>query len=252
MTFAGSGARFVWARFLEPVSFDAAFSWTSVHSLEPRRRLAAVPRRKNIRVAFFCDGPILSSLCLHFTCKTMFKLAFVVALSVAARALGDCVPTFAQGAQYTVTMSELPSFGWVNNGTIGFLGVNLKTTVPPTQWFLSETGFGGYVFSIDTDMSSCLFASRNAKIPGSGKIFSGIGCFDGVGELDLDEDFTFSCVSCDANGGSNCFIKSSVTTECANTPDKDLDHPSGEDEEDQIVTAACAETSFQKWDVTLA
>jgi hypothetical protein len=99
-------------------------------------------------------------------------------------------------------------------------------------------------------MTNCLYASRNAKIPGSGKINSGSGCLDGVGELDLDEDFTFTCVECNSNGGINCFIKSSVTTECANTPDDALPYPSGEDEGDQIVTAACTETWCQKWDVT--
>jgi hypothetical protein len=99
-------------------------------------------------------------------------------------------------------------------------------------------------------MTNCLYASRNAKVPGSGKIYSGIGCLDGAGELDLDEDFTFTCVECNSNGATNCFIKSSVTKECANTPDNALHYPSGEDEEDQIVTAACTETWYQKWDVT--
>ncbi|KAJ7652231.1 hypothetical protein B0H17DRAFT_1338607 [Mycena rosella] len=178
------------------------------------------------------------------------KLAFVVAVSIASRALADCTPTFTEDTPYIVSMTELPSFAWVNNATIGSLGVNLRSTVPATEWYLSTTPFGGYVFSIDTAMSSCLYASRNAKVPGSGKIYSSIGCFDGVGELDKDEDFTFTCASCDASGGTNCFITSSVTTECANTPDNALHYPSGEDEEDQIRTAACSETWYQKWDVT--
>ncbi|KAJ6530376.1 hypothetical protein DFH09DRAFT_150665 [Mycena vulgaris] len=179
----------------------------------------------------------------------MFKLAFVVAVSVASHALADCTPTFTEGTPYTVSMTELPSFVWVNNGTNGFLGVNMKSTVPATEWYLSTTPFGGYIFSLDTDMSSCLYASRNVKVPGSGKIYSSIGCFDGSGELDLDEDFTFTCVECDSNGGINCSIQSSVTKECVNTPDSELHYPSGEDEEDQIVTAACSETWYQSWDV---
>ncbi|KAF7356536.1 hypothetical protein MVEN_00987200 [Mycena venus] len=155
------------------------------------------------------------------------KLAFAVAVSVASRALADCTPTFTEGVPYTVSMTELPGFVWVNNGTIGSLGVNLRSTVPATQWYLSKTPFEGYVFSVDPDMSSCLYASRNAKVPGSGKIYSSIGCFDAVGELDEDEDFTFTCVECNSNGGQNCYIKSSVTTECANTPDNELHYPSG-------------------------
>ncbi|KAJ6530377.1 hypothetical protein DFH09DRAFT_1285071 [Mycena vulgaris] len=187
------------------------------------------------------------------TFKIMSKLAFVVAVSVASRALATCTPTFTEGTPYTVSMTELPSFAWINNGTIGFLGVNLKSTVPATEWYLSTTPFGGYIFSLepalDTDTSSCLYASRNAKVPGSGKIYSSLGCFDGAGELDLNEDFTFTCVECESNGGTNCSIRSSVTKECANTPDNELHYPSGEDEEDQIVTATCSEIWYQKWDV---
>ncbi|KAF8172974.1 hypothetical protein K438DRAFT_1981166 [Mycena galopus ATCC 62051] len=179
------------------------------------------------------------------------KLAsFVMAVCLASRALGDCTPTFTEGTPYSVSMTELPGFVWVDNSTLGFLGVNLKSTIPATEWYLSKTPFGGYVFSIDTAMTSCLYASRNAKVPGSGKIYHSLGCFDSTGELGLDEDFTFTCVDCDSNGGTNCYIKSSVTTECANTPDNDLHYPSGEDEEDEIRTAACAETWYQKWDVT--
>jgi hypothetical protein len=97
-------------------------------------------------------------------------------------------------------------------------------------------------------MSSCLYASRNVKVPGSGKIYSSIGCFDGAGELDLDEDFTFACIECGLNGGTNCFIRSSVTKECATAPNSELPGPAGEG--DQVVTAACGAVWYQKWDVT--
>jgi hypothetical protein len=99
-------------------------------------------------------------------------------------------------------------------------------------------------------MTSCLDASRNVKVPGSGKIYHSLGCFDSTGALDLGFDFTFACVDCDSAGGTNCYIKSSLTTECGNTPDNALHYPSGEDEEDQIRTAACAVTWYQSWDVT--
>ncbi|KAK7028705.1 hypothetical protein R3P38DRAFT_2937876 [Favolaschia claudopus] len=180
------------------------------------------------------------------------KLTLITALAVASSALADCVPTFQSGAPYTVRMTELPDFVWVNNGTVGSLGVNLRSTVPGTQFYLSETPFGGYVFSLEPEMANCLYASRNAKVPGSGKIYQSLGCFNAGGELDLDEDFTFDCVSCSAEGGSNCHIKSSVTTECANTPDDALHYPSGEDENDQVRTAECGSTWYQAWDVTLA
>ncbi|KAJ7117964.1 hypothetical protein C8R43DRAFT_1036536 [Mycena crocata] len=185
--------------------------------------------------------------------KMLNKFTFVVAIAVSAasRALADCTPSFTEDTPYTVRLSEAPSFGWVNNATQGFLGVNLRSSAPATEWFLSTTPFGGYVFSVDTGMSSCLYASRNVKVPGSGKIYNSIGCFDAVGELDKDEDFTFTCAACGADGSAtSCSIKSSVTTECAKTPQNSLDAPSGADEEDQIVTAACSETAFQKWDVT--
>ncbi|KAJ7620604.1 hypothetical protein DFH06DRAFT_1144116 [Mycena polygramma] len=182
----------------------------------------------------------------------MTKLAFVVALAVASRALADCTPTFTEGTPYAVTMTELPSFGWVDNSTSGFFGVNLKSSVSPTGWYLSQTPFGGYVFSTDADLtnSNCLYASRNVKVPGSGKIYHGIGCYDGAGELDEDEDFRFTCTTCDSNSGTDCSIQSSVTTECANTPDDALHYPSGEDEEDQVKTAACTTTWYQAWDIT--
>jgi hypothetical protein len=107
-------------------------------------------------------------------------------------------------------------------------------------------------FSIDTAMSSCLYASRNDKIPGSGKIYHSFGCFDSTGELGLDEDFTFACVECGLDGGTNCYIKSSVTKECATAPNGALDYPAGEDAraQDQVVTAACGAALHQKWDVT--
>ncbi|KAJ6469063.1 hypothetical protein C8R47DRAFT_1078182 [Mycena vitilis] len=168
----------------------------------------------------------------------MTKLSFVVALAVASRALADCTPTFTEGTPYAVTMSELPNFGWVDNSTSGFFGVNLKSTVPPTG-----------CTDADLTNSDCLYASRNVKVPGSGKIYHSIGCYDGSGELDEDEDFTFTCTSCDSDSGTDCSIKSSVTTECANTPDDALHYPSGEDEEDQIKTAACTTTWYQKWDI---
>ncbi|KAJ7854092.1 hypothetical protein B0H14DRAFT_2757296 [Mycena olivaceomarginata] len=175
------------------------------------------------------------------------KLAsFVIAVCLASRALGDCTPTFTEGTPYSVSMTELPDFVWVDNSTLGFLGVNLPSE-PHSHCTFELSSF---TVSIDTAMTSCLYASRNAKVPGSGKIYHSLGCFDSTGELGLDEDFTFTCVDCDSNGGTNCYIKSSVTKECANTPDNDLHYPSGEDEEDEIRTAACAETWYQKWDVT--
>ncbi|KAJ7642189.1 hypothetical protein FB45DRAFT_1054473 [Roridomyces roridus] len=187
----------------------------------------------------------------------MFKLSlssFFVAAALASRTLAECTATFTEGAQYTVSLSANPQFSWVDNNTSGFFGVDLKTS-PGTEWFLSETGFGGYVFSLASDLSSsdCLFASRNDKVPGSGKIFHSLGCLDGVGELDLDEDFVVTCETCDAagaGGGSGCSIKSSVTTECANTAVNDLSAPAGADGTGQVRTDACSGSDFQKWDVT--
>jgi hypothetical protein len=95
-----------------------------------RRPTRLVPRGKNtyIRAAFFYDG-LRDFIPSYFSdstlIKSMFRLAFVVAVSVASRALADCTATFTEGTPYTVSMTELPSFGWVNNATIGFLGVNL-------------------------------------------------------------------------------------------------------------------------------
>ncbi|KAJ7117963.1 hypothetical protein C8R43DRAFT_1112638 [Mycena crocata] len=179
------------------------------------------------------------------------KSAFAVALSISAAslALASCTPSFTGAHLYTVRMTQNSEFVWVNNNTLGFLGVDLKSTVPATNWFLFATGFGGYGFSVGPDMTSCLYASRNAKVPGSGKIYNSIGCYDGAGELDLDEDFTFSCAGCDAHGGTSCFIKSSVTKECANTPVNGLRYPSGQNEEGQIRTATCGNMWYQTWDV---
>nr|GAT51641.1 predicted protein [Mycena chlorophos] len=177
-------------------------------------------------------------------------LAAAALFAVSALAQDTCTPTFTSGTTYNVSMTELPSFVWVNNGTIGSLGVNLRTTVAATPWYLSPTGFGGYVFSLDTEMSSCLYASDNAHYPGVGGIYSSLGCYDAVGEFDLDEDFTFSCVECYAGGGgSNCEITSSLSKQCVNTPDNELHYPSGEDELDQVKTATCSSTWYQRWDV---
>ncbi|KAJ7666026.1 hypothetical protein DFH06DRAFT_1127188 [Mycena polygramma] len=180
----------------------------------------------------------------------MSKLAFVIALAVASRALADCTPTFTEGTPYAVSMSVLPRFGWVDNSTLGFLGVNLKSSasVPPTGWYLSKTTFGGYVFSTDTAMTGCLYAYKDDKVPGSGRIARSLGCYDAEGELDEVEDFKFTCATCSVNsGGTDCSIQSSVTTECANTPDDALHYPSGKDEEDQVRTATCSETWYQSF-----
>ncbi|KAJ7642082.1 hypothetical protein FB45DRAFT_1000490 [Roridomyces roridus] len=188
----------------------------------------------------------------------MFKLSCFVAVAIASRVLADCTPTFNDGALYTVTMTEVPTYAWVDSSTLGSLGVNLRTTIPATQWYLSETGLGGYVFSLDADLSSssCLDAGRNAgrnaKVPGSGKIYQSLGCLDSTGSLGLDEDFVFSCDTCDESGhggGSKCNIQSSLTGECANAADDELESPSGEDELDQVKTAECLHTVFQQWDV---
>ncbi|KAF7293348.1 hypothetical protein MKEN_01465000 [Mycena kentingensis (nom. inval.)] len=105
-----------------------------------------------------------------------------------------------------------------------------RSTVPGTEWYLTETGFGGYFFAYDTEFTNCLYASRNAEVPNSGKIYTSLGCFDSTGSLGLDEDFTFACTAClEGGGATGCAIKSSLTTECANQPKDDLHYPSGED-----------------------
>jgi hypothetical protein len=55
----------------------------------------------------------------------MFQLAFVVVVAVASRVLADCTPILTEGAFYTISMSDTPRFAWVDNSTLGFLGVDL-------------------------------------------------------------------------------------------------------------------------------
>jgi hypothetical protein len=94
----------------------------------------------------------------------MFQLALVVVVAVAYCVLADCTPIFTEGASYTVSMSDPPGLSWVDNSTIGFLGVDLvhmsdqfllnpdsrlaqSSEVHATEWYLTTTPFEGYVFS---------------------------------------------------------------------------------------------------------
>ncbi|KAF7293357.1 hypothetical protein MKEN_01466100 [Mycena kentingensis (nom. inval.)] len=184
--------------------------------------------------------------------RTAF-LATALSLLTAGAVAQDadtCMPTFVENAPYTVSLTEQTNFHWIGNLTLGGLGVNLRSTVPGTEWYLTETGLGGYFFAYNTEFTNCLYASRNAKVPNSGKIYSSLGCFDSTGSLGLDEDFTFACTAClEGGGATGCAIKSSLTKECANQPEDELHYPSGEDESEQVVTRECAETWYQRWDV---
>ncbi|KAJ7642063.1 hypothetical protein FB45DRAFT_1022776 [Roridomyces roridus] len=69
----------------------------------------------------------------------MFKLSCFVAVAIASRVLADCTPTFNDGTLYTVTMTEVPTYAWVDNSTLGSLGVNLDnyprySMVPLGDW----------------------------------------------------------------------------------------------------------------------
>ncbi|KAJ3504058.1 hypothetical protein NMY22_g18047 [Coprinellus aureogranulatus] len=186
----------------------------------------------------------------------MTKLSLLTSLAMVSSVLATCTPSFTLDKTYKVTVSDAPSYGWHNNNTLGFLGVDLRVHLlvspfPPQQPTQPSKPSRNPIRN-STQYTNCLYASKNSKVPGSGKIYSSLGCFDATGAFDITSSFEFTCTECSEEGGKGCSIYNPITKECAKTPVDDLNEPAGPDGTKQVVTWVCADTPYQRWDVLAA